>query len=183
MEEDLQTLEPNPETESLSAPAAEGVQNEVAPQTAQPATLSLEEINALTSHRYSNIEEAKKGLLNLKKAVGAKEVPVQDPSLVEQVKLLKKTVEETNFYAEHPELKQHRDVIAKFGDPNTAINDPVVKKVLSALNREEPGPDLQSSPRIAATDSDYQAKFERAKATGNWTEVMAAKGYGVKPQV
>lgn len=182
MENEEQTLNTNPETESLSAPAAEGEENVEVAQTATPA-LTLEEINQLTGHRYQSVEDARKGLDNLKRAVGKKEIvkEVVDPNLKQEVEILKAQVRDATFYTENPELKPHKEIIAKFGDPYQAIKDPVVQKVLDAVKAREETEDLKSSPRIASTNSDYAADMKKAKETGNWSEFMAKhKGIALK---
>lgn len=183
MEEDIQTLEANPDvsgTENVST--AEGTQNDVGPNTTTPEdSLTVTEINALTKHNYSNVGEVRKGLEHLRMAVGKKEIPVADPTLVEQVQTLQKEVRETNFYATHPEMKPHKDFLAKFGDPEAAIKDPVVKRALDALSREESESSLKSNPTIAQVNTGYQEDFARAKATGQWTGFLKKhKGFDIK---
>jgi len=184
MEDENQTLEANPSEEVQAqpenVPSVEGTQNDVNPQTTTPSdALTLAEINALTKHSYSNIDEARKGLENLRKAVGQKEIPVQDPNLLTEVETLKRQVKESSFYAEHPELKPHKDFLAKFGDPEVALKDPVVKKAVDALSREESS-SLKSNPRIAQVNTSYQEDFEKAKTTGQWTEFLKKhKGFEI----
>ncbi len=179
MEDENQTLEANPETEQ-NVPAAEGTQNDVVPMTTTPDALTLADINALTKHNYSSIDEARKGLENLRVAIGKKEIPVADPSLVSQVQSLTQQVKETSFYAEHPELKPHKDFLSKFGDPEVALKDPVVKKAIDALSREETE-SLKSNPRIAQVNTNQVADFEKAKSTGIWTDYLSKyKGFEVK---
>jgi hypothetical protein len=180
MDENNQTLETHPGEQLTDAGSAEGTQNVVVEQTTllTTPTLSLDEINSLTGHRYANVDEARKGLDNLKRAVGQKEIvrEVTPADLVQKVASLEAQVAEANFYTEHPELKAHKDILSKFGNPYEAIKDPVIQKVVEAVKAREESEDfkLKSNSRIAAPQSsDYQQDFEKAQNSGNWAEFLA----------
>ena len=187
MNEEYQTLEANPGDELNDAASSEGTQNDDAVLTATPTdqALTLEEINQLTGHRYQTIDDARKGIDNLKRLVGKKEVvkEIADPSLVETVKTLQKQVTEATFYTEHPELKPVKDFLSKFDNPAEAIKDPVIKKAVEALQAREDqnnSEKLRSNSRIASTSSDYQKDLEEAQASGNWGPFLA-KHKGIDP--
>lgn len=183
MDNEEQTLDSNPGDELIDAASSEGVENVDTVPTATPA-LTLDEINSLTGHRYQTIDEAKKGLDNLKRAVGKKEIvkEVVPSSLAEEVNQLKAQVAESNFYTEHPDLKPVKDVISKFGpNPYEAVKDPVVQKVIDAVKAREDSESLKSTPKINQVSADYQSDFETAQATGNWAEFLA-KHKGVRPK-
>lgn len=175
MEDENQTLEANPGEELTDAASAEGTQNDVVSQTAAPA-LSLEEINALTGHRYQTVDDARKGLDNLKRMVGKKEIvkEVTDPTLVETVKSLQHQVTEATFYTEHPDLKAHKDILSKFGNPYEAIKDPVVQKVVNAVKASEEKETLQSNSRInqPVSSADFEKDLESVKQTGDWVGLL-----------
>ena len=165
MEDENQTLETDPGvsgTENVST--AEGTQNDVVSQTAAP-TLSLEEINSLTGHNYQTVDEAKKGIDNLKRMVGKKEIikEVSNPHLEQKV-------QELEFFLEHPELKPHKGLISKWGNPNDAIKDPEFQKVLNAVKASEDKETLQSNPRInqPASSADFERDLESTAKDGNW---------------
>ncbi len=166
MEYENQTLETDPGvsgTENVST--SEGTQNDAGTQTAAPA-LTLEEINALTKHSYSSVDEARKGISNLTSLVGKKEVvkEVASPQLEQKVK-------ELEFYLEHPDLKAHKDVISALGpNPYEVIKDPVKQKVLNAVKASEEKETLQSNPRInqPTSSADFDKDLESVKQTGDW---------------
>ena len=182
MEENLETLEAD--TDVAHVDTAEGEENQVDTSDTTSAALTLEEINSLTRRTYASLEEARKGIDNLARTVGKKEIqtPVADPQLVEKISTLEKQVKEATFYAEHPDLKPHKDVLSKFGDPEAALQDPVVQKVIEAVKaREESSEELKSNARIAQVSSDYQTEFQKAEASGDWSKVLEMKG--LKPKV
>lgn len=181
MEDDNQTLEANPGVDDVAT--AEGSQNDDSAQTAStPEALSLDDINTLTGHRYDSIDKAREGLVNMKKAIGKKEIvkEVVPGSLVAEVQSLKAQVAEASFYTEHPDLKPHREILSKFGNPYDAIKDPVVQKVVEAVKAREESETLKSNSRIAQVSSDYQTDFSEAERTGNWIPFLEKhKGVGI----
>lgn len=171
MDENLQTLESNPGVEQ-NVPTAEGVQN-VTP-TPTPPALSLEEINTITKHSYSDINEARKGLENLVSFTGKKIESV--PSTPQGIEELQKKVAEMEFYDSHPEYKEFKGFLAKFGNPQQAVSDPEVQKALNAMKTggaETQTSVLNTNNRIGTPAvSDYQSDLEKAQNTGNWIEFM-----------
>ncbi len=182
-EENTQTPAANPGEEAPTNVASpEGAQNGGSNPTTTPA-LSLEEINSLTGHKYSNLDDAKKGLVNLKSAVGKKEIPVDNPALVKQVKTLE-------FFLEHPEYKDAKSLITKFGDdPNEVIKDPVFqqayKGIQAVVETEKQKTTITSTSRVATPPSDEAQKaFKAAQDSGlpeDWGSViMQRSGLDIK---
>jgi hypothetical protein len=169
MEEEYQTLEADPGTET-NVDAAESTQNDAAPQTAAPG-LSLEKINALTGHNYRTVEDAEKGIDNLKRLVGSKEVvkEVASPHL-------ERKVQELEFYLEHPELKPYKELVSKFGNPQDAIKDPLFEKVLKSVKASEEKETLNSNSRITQPNVNIDQELASVKQTGDWVSLLKKKG-------
>ena len=174
MENEYQTLETDPGTET-NVDAAESTQNDEVAQTAAPA-LSLEEINALTRRNYQSVEDARKGITNLVSTVGKKEVVKE---VVKDNPQLERKVQELEFYLEHPELKPHKELLSRFGNPNEAIKDPVVQKVLKAVEASADKETLQTNSRITHVQSgDLVKDVESLKNTGDYVGLLK-KHYGI----
>lgn len=175
-----QTLEANPGAAVANVPASEGGQNVVANTNNTPA-LTLEQINTITKHSYASLDEATKGLEHLVSFTGKKVESIADPAKVQE---LERSLKETQFYLDNPQYKNHRSFLAKFGDPSEAIKDPEISKALQAMSVANEGttPSLQTNPRIAAPPAQAKEALEQAVetarnlGTGNWVEVLKAKG-------
>lgn len=171
-----------PETE-LNVPVAENVEN------VQPAVGLKDLMKQATGRDYSTDEDAYNGLQETYKYVSKKTEPqivekvVIPDNVVSELQTLKQQLKESNFYADHPELKAHKDLLKKFGDPEEAVKDPVVKSLLDivkAHGESENQKSVLNSNRIAGSPgSDYESDLKSARESGNWADFMQ-KHKGVK---
>lgn len=165
-----------------NVPAAEGAQNVASTQNNVSHALTLDEINALTGHKYDSVEKAKDGLKELTSFVG-KKIEAATP---EEVKQLRKSLEETNFYLEHPDLKDFKGLLSKFSSPAEAINDPEVKKAIDAMKNVEADKNKSvlttnsriNAPQLEEAPKKLQSALESVAAgkTADWVDVLKAKG-------
>jgi hypothetical protein len=108
------------------------------------ANLSLEELNQVLGKNFPSKEAALKSVKDTFNYVGSvgqlqkelKDLKSSTPGadVTEKVTSLEQRLKETEFYSEHPDLKEHKDLIRKFGsDPAQAVADPEFQKVLTAV--------------------------------------------------
>lgn len=181
MSEQNQTLTPDPSA-ATNVPAVEGQQNDAANHN-NTAALTLEEVNSLTKHNYANLDEARKGIDNLARAIGAKEVVVEKAPA--ELETLKSQLAEMSFYSENPELKEFKPFLSKFGNPSEAVKDPEVQKAITALKAsaefESNRSVLNSNSRIAQPkQDDYQKDLEALRDGKLQAAEFMAKHNGIK---
>lgn len=143
-------------------------------------------VKQATGREYSTDEAALEGIKNTYQMVGKKVEPqviektIVPEEVVREVETLKKEVKVSQFYADHPEYKEVKEVISKFGgDPEQVIADPIFKKTYDALkaaNENQNKPALSSNARIQAppVNQDYARDLTAMReGTMNVAEFMA----------
>lgn len=163
-----------------NVPAAGGQEN-----AASAASLK-DIVKTATGREYPTDEAALEGIKNTYQMVGAKLEPkvvektVVPETVVQEVETLKQQLKSSEFYNQHPEYKDVKDVIQKFGnDPEQVVQDPIFQKTFNALKTASAEPSksvLTSNARIAMPQTDNQAADLQAMREGR----MSAAEYMAK---
>ena len=161
MEDEDLTQEAQPNLEGSEAVGSEGV-----------ADLSLKELNETLGKDFPTKEAALKSIKDTISYTGKRKEDIineykkqsGDSELASKVSTLENMLLNANFYAENPQYKPYKDVIAKFGgNPEQAIKDPVFqstfKKVSAFDETEKSRSVLHSNPKLGRiTDKITEAK-------------------------
>lgn len=144
--------------------------------------LGLSELNQLTGKNFPTKEAALKSIKDtfsyvgqvgqLKNELAQVKAAVANPTDVNsKLQSLETQLKEASFYAEHPEYKDVKSLIQKFGsDPAQVVADPDFQKAYTAIKTsaelEQSKSVLQSNPRLGqVTDKLTQAR--EAQQAGN----------------
>jgi hypothetical protein len=144
-------------------------------------------IKQATGREYASDEEALKGIQETYKAVTARHDPtpmpvqpqVQDAAMT-AVNDLRQQLKVSDFYAAHPEYKDVRGIISKFGnDPEQVVTDPEFVKTFNAIKVASESQNrsvLSSNARIASPKpDDYAQDLERLRKDPSFTAEFMAK--------
>lgn len=124
---------------------------------------------------------------NVETPQSPQEIPVvQDTSDLEKTV---KTLQQDVFYANNPDYKPYKDIIAAMGDdPSTVVDTDVFKKVYEPLkSRDEADASksvLNSGSRLGEVSNEYATDFQKAQESGTpeaWTQfaMKHKKGIGI----
>lgn len=171
MLEDL-TEDPQPEVETEGGEPAVGNES--------VAEMSLAELNEALGKEYPDKETALKSIKDTFSYTGKRKEDIinefkkttNENELANKVSSLEGMLKESNFYAEHPEYKPYKDLVAKFGSPEEAIKDEGFQKTfkkLSAFDEAEKTKSvLHSNPKLGKiTDKMTEAKTALAAGDRN----------------
>jgi hypothetical protein len=144
-------------------------------------------VKSATGREYATDEDALKGIQETYKAVTARHEPapmqtqpqVQDAAMT-AVNDLRQQLKVSDFYANHPEYKDVKGIISKFGnDPEQVITDPEFVKTFNALKMASESQNkstLSSNARIASPKpDDYAQDLERLRKDPSFTAEFMAK--------
>ena len=145
------------------------------------ATLTLDEINAITGKTYKDKETALKSLKDMSSMAGkAADQMGRKPETVTDTERIK-ALELDNFYARNPEHEANRDILEALADKNgvsvkEAIELPAYKSMLekTAASVETKKPRTVAAPNgRTAQPSSNKSPIQAAVATGD-ADAMAA---------
>ena len=163
------------ENNPSEAVGGEGV-NAPAPGTENvtPAASLKDVVKTATGRDYPTDEAALEGIKNTYAMVGKKVEPqvvektIVPENVTAEIEGMKQQLKVSNFYADHPEHKDAKDVIAKFGDdPEQVIKDPTFEKVYGALKTASESGNraiLTSNSRIGTPGTADQTYAQDLKA-------------------
>lgn len=143
---------------------------------------ALKSVKDTFSYVGKNKDQIKEEVLSELKDSG--EVPQTPDDLANTVKSLNDKLTASEFYAEHPEYKEHKDLISQLGgNPADVVESEVFKSVYAKIGKaseseEDSKSVLQSNQRIAGdtSNTDYVKEVQKAEQTGDWTKVLEMKG-------
>ncbi len=154
-----------------------------------PSAVSLKEIiKAETGREYATDEDALKGIKETYKAVTQRHEPpkvtMTQNQDVSDVQLLRHELQVSNWYQDHPEYKEVKSIISKFGtDPEKVVSDPEFKKVYDSLkiaSETQSKSVLSSNARLASPrPDDYAQDLERLREDPAFTAEFMAKHKGI----
>jgi len=141
------------------------------------AVFDLGKLNSELGTNYASVDEAVKGLKNLKSFVGAKEEKVQEKVLDEGKFITREQYEKDLFYSQHEDLAPYKDIIdaraevLKVSPKEVVEKDPILKGTLEKLrgydDTEKARSVLMSSPRLGQVTDKLQVAQEQV-AKGNY---------------
>lgn len=167
-------------------PTPQGEGTSVVNGDAQVESLSLDELNKLTGSTYKTVEDAKKGIQNLRSFVGAKEEKVIEKVVNTGEFITKEQYEQDVFYSKHEDLVPYKDIInarakeLKLTPWDAVEKDNSLKDTISKLRvadeTEKAKSVLMSSPRLGqVTDSLSVAREAVQKGDFNAASLNAVK--------
>ena len=142
------------------------------------ANMSLKEINESLGKDYPDKETALKSIKDTFSYTGKRKEDIikeheaanSTNELANKVQTLEKTLQEANFYAENPQYKPYKDLVAKFGSPEEAIKDEGFQstfKKLSAFDEAETSKSvLHSNPKLGRV-TDKLTEAQEALKSGD----------------
>lgn len=154
----------------------------------QPEALTLAEINSTLGRSYSDKETALEALKETFSFVGKKVETTPQPTtasseeadLSDTVAAMQQQMNFNQFLLDNPEYNtpEGKELIKSFGgDAEEVVKRDIFKKAFKAIQSESTYDKSQSvlpsNSRVGQTNSDYQADFEAAQASGNWAPFLA----------
>lgn len=182
--DDIQTLDTDPD--ELSVDSAEGEENDAPDSedtsengtTPSPDDALLARLNEAAGKKgqnaYKTLDEALKGVENLKRKVGEK----QQPALTADEKY--GFMAQKLFGFEHPEAKNHLDVITPYAKDNKLSLDEawetkfadVFTKEVPPQNPEVIKPSTKVRPAINPTTLEKLDKMSYTEMKDNWEKIV-----------
>ena len=198
MNEELNPSDSIPEVDVTDVATAGGYENDsqiVEKAIAQSDdTLTLEEINQTLGRQYTDKDTALKALKDTASYVGklGREVselktkvstPVTSDDVSAEIAGLRSDLQETKFYAEHPEFNNPdaKELIREFGgNPAEVVTKPAFQKAFNAIKTtseiEKSKSVLQSNPRLGqVTDKLTQAREASKAGDDNAAKIAATQ--------
>lgn len=129
---------------------------------------------------FSYVGKAGQEIASLKQQLSS---AAQAPDVLGKIGEIESKLNETTFYAKHPELEQYKSVISRFGNnPEEAVKNPeaqeILKKLQVADEVDKSKSVLQSNPRLGLT-TDKFAKAKESLSAGKVTEAKSSAVSGV----
>ena len=172
MEIEKTTVETQGEAPQLSTAPVE-----TALKIESPVGMTLEELNSTLGKDFKDIPTALKSLKELNSFVGKKVEPSVPDSILNELKELK----ENQFYGQHPELKEHRALLAKLDkNPEVAFATPEFQAIFTKAKGFDESQKLktvlESNPRIASS----RDNLTKAKESMNAGDKNSAEEFALK---
>lgn len=165
MNNDETTVETQADASQLNAAAVDTASSSVAP------AMTLDELNSTLGKNFKDIPTALNSLKELNSMVGKKiENGLGNEAIIKELQDLK----ENQFYAQNPDLKEHRALLAKLDkNPEIAAATPEFKAIFDKAKGYDETVKLktvlESNPRLSSS-KDNLSKAREARDAGNMSQ-------------